>query len=565
MRGYVERGWRLASGVSLNSYDTFYPAGTTYLFSVLFSLLGLFHGLQAIALLQPVLLAGANVLVCLIVLRITQSYKAALLTGILSTLYWPFSALGSFFLSEPAFIFFFLLAQLLYLFSFQSKRALLWLLMSGLLYGFSTLIRTPGLCGYMGAFLLLVFSGASSKWHRVGIFACGFALPILIQFGVNSSVLGKFSPVIATNGAYNIYLGQSRITAIGAFEQDKNLFYIFHNNNSFFDSTLAPVRILPVSITDVEFFDSEMKKLLFADPQLQLLRSVQNIVDIFRIVPRWPMRNVEGFKFWDVFFQVIFLVLVSVPAVFSLVGSGARRLAHVMFAGLPLVFFLGVIFISKGEPRYLIPFQYQILLLASFFYSEFFARGFRVLVSGRAVLVLGILFALWGAGEAVESAYKKTGFQKVDGSESHYFEVLKTGQLEGMRVRKFVELGYGRDAGGLVPDDSIEIVLEGFLPKEATHRNVHWRVAAREEGSVEFRFQGDAPKAVAFFLTDGDSFWRTVRVVSGEEDVLVDSLHDGRWVVLRVSEREVGEGRKRVRFWKLTGEDVNLSAVSVLE
>lgn len=372
MRGYVERALRIAVGDRFVTFDVFYPPGASYVFSVFFWLFGFATGTYVLMVFQCVLLAINPVLVGLTAEELFHNKRAAFFVTVLVACYWPFSAYASFFMSEPLFMSLSLLGQYLLLRTLRGSGSFLIFFIIGLTLSAALLVKGQGL-GFVAAAIGIL---ALPRYRHFRPYLLSFFLGLLFflapQMALNNVILPDSGLYFAANDAFNTYLGQSRREGLGCLDRSGGYYYIFHNNNSYFDHRLHPPMTLERSILDREYFKEETNKLWQQNPSLQLIRSLHSIVEMFQIMPHWPLRNIETFARYDRFFQQIAFFLVSLPVLYSLAWCLNRKAYRLeVFALLtPIVVMSAIAFLSMGQPRYLVPFKFNLFILTVPAYLE---------------------------------------------------------------------------------------------------------------------------------------------------------------------------------------------------
>lgn len=373
MGGYVTRAWRVAAGAPFMPFDTFYPPGTSFLFAVVFFLFGFPVGIHIVSISQAVFLAGANVLLGYVAMELFGHRLMACLVMLIATLYWPFTAQTSFFMAEPAFSFFVILGLLVFVRSINRPSNQFVYFVLGLLFGIVTLIKSQGLCVFVIIPLsMFVFTRTRHLRQYIVALLSGLLIPVVMTLALNAAIMRSPGLLLSANAAFNTYLGQSRHQALGCLDPDKGYFYYFHNNNAGIGYDFLPPRVLPVSILDRAYFNQETAKLWREDPTTQIIRSLHNVVELFEINPRWPLRNNSHLVRQDVVSQWILLFFVVLPAVYGIWEAVfcKRYCFQVSILALPLVGISAVVSVSMGQPRYLIPFTYFLILLAVPFYLD---------------------------------------------------------------------------------------------------------------------------------------------------------------------------------------------------
>ncbi len=584
MHGYMERAQRLAAGGPFYPFDTFYPPGAHYVFSLFYLLFGSELAPNALTYFQPALLAAANVLASLNALLLFQSIPIALLVGIACSLYWPFAALGSFFMAEPIFIFLLQCGFLLSLLGIRDQGSrktfrLIAFSLSGVALGFATLCKSQGTTFFL-TIALALFLFRSLRPLRIYVlpFAIFFIVPLALQGWVNSQILRKPVYAYAANDAFNMYLGQSKREAVGCLDRNAGTFYYFFNNNSAFDNRLLPPITLPVSILDRQVFFQRTLELWKVDPMLQIIRGLRSVRELFMLEPRWPLRNDPRLAPVDLVFQLLRWIIIFIPALFGIALSMANRSLrlHAWLLGFPLLLMAAIAFISQGEPRYLIPFEFNFFLFAALSVvaytsgksSSHSPLDIKLLPppplarSLTTTFIAGMVLVLSAYG--VDMLYERFSPPRSDGSQSHYYALEKSISAKGEKPLYFAELGKNREIVTTRDHDSrITLNFEGFTAGNAWMRPVAWHISAENNGRLSISFPPNLIDRAELFFTDGDSWSRMSRAESGASDVIIDQIHDGRWFTLRFSAEEQFRGQAEITFTKLSGSDVSVSAIAL--
>ncbi len=364
MGGYISRAWRVALGEELPSRYFFYPPGTSYFFSLFLSLFGFQLGLVLIRFVQVALIAACTALVGCIAWRCYRTPWVSYTLMLFCVLYVPFAAQASFFMAEALFCF--LLLHTLYLLIRPISEVPLFL--CGLLLGLATLVKGQALALVAATFCYLILHRRGYRY--LALLMIGFAIPLLLHWSVISHVSRSNSFYIGANDAFNMYLGQSRHKALGAYNRKDGSYFVFHNNNAGLGYPFKPPTVLFRAIDDRAGFRSDVLQLWKNDFPGQLLISCQNVVELFSIHPRWPQRNVPLLARMDTLAQWCFLLCVSIPALCALLSRNILGLSRTVLLASPLLFVAVICGVTMGQPRYLLPFHYCLILLAGSFYLE---------------------------------------------------------------------------------------------------------------------------------------------------------------------------------------------------
>jgi len=370
MMGYIERSSDMAKGDPLCKYDSFYPAGMTCLYTLFFIFFRYEYAMRIIAVFNVLLLVLNNYLVFLIIKNFFHRNKEALRGMIFSSLYLPFLLYAGFYLSEIPFAFFLLLSLYLFFQAFTDEKGTLFnALSAGLALGFASIIKGT-LYGtlILLIFLLLIKYGRKFPWKKTAVFFAGVTVVLSVQVIHNFFCLQEFA-LLPTNGGINAYLGQAHIKRSENIHPEGH--YFFYNNNSYFDKTLTEEKTFYFGVWEQDKYFEMVKGLWMADPWKQIKISVNNGIDLFRIIRRWPVRNDrEIYGRLDVYFQYIFLILVYIPMLLYLFTAFVKKrekLFPLLIILCPVASVVISSMLSKGEPRYLLPFQYLFIIISCLF------------------------------------------------------------------------------------------------------------------------------------------------------------------------------------------------------
>ncbi|MCB0323843.1 MAG: hypothetical protein KDD69_09730 [Bdellovibrionales bacterium] len=569
MRGYIERAWRLSLGVEVEAFDVFYPMGTAYAYALLFSSFGFARGLVAITGAQALAIAGNLVLAVLLAETLYRSRFAAVVALIGTFAYWPFAAQASFYLAEPFFSFLLLLSLLLTARGCgQPGRLTMLPLAAGLAAGAACLFKGQGLAVVAAeALALLLFSQQHRRFHTaLYLLAAGF--PILLQMGVNSLVLGEIAPFLAANDAYNAFLGQSRREGLGCMDLAANYFYVFHNNNAGLPFRFRSPIVLPVSILDRAYFQSELRELWRTAPFQQVIISLQNVVELFAVNPRWPLRNLGWTAPIEVNFQWVFVALTTVPSCYTLLDATRRRrfrLAVLLFAG-PIALLALLCAVTMGQPRYLLPFQYLFVLLAAPFYVDLFRKRTVTIAEATpskalAVATLVLLAAfLCASGTLLYRAIASTGTPARQSVASPIETKRPLMEVELGRERQLVTWRHGAD--------HFQLELRGFDP-HYTGLADPWALQADNGGwmRIDFPQPGAAlePREVRLYLTDTTPNIRTVAIETSEHRAIVETFAPGTWIAVPIDALSRKRGHITIQLRTFTGPGVQVARIAVYD
>ena len=130
----------------------------------------------------------------------------------------------------------------------------------------------------------------------------------------------------------------------------------------------------------------------------------------------------------------------------------------------------------------------------------------------------------------------------------------------------WVELGRnGHEQTTKIANDNYSLELENWHIGDAWQRTISWSLRSRDTAAITLSFDKAQPKLVALYLTDGDSIWRGGHVWLSERMQTFDRLHNGRWMEFHLSDEQRAAGKLQLRLYKLTGDEIAVSALAVEE
>lgn len=186
-----------------------------------------------------------------------------------------------------------------------------------------------------------------------------------------------------------------------------------------------------------------------------------------------------------------------------------------------------------------------------------------------AYITLLVLLVLYAAGCAVQHLYESSSPLQTDSPQADYRNFSDAREFQKHSPIFWAELGKdGILLSEIVKNPTVSLKTLDFIPGPPWARNVYWSVRATDSGSLTLRFpphseQTPAPSHLAVYLTDGDSLSRISLLRKPEVKRIVDDLHNGRWIFLKLTSDERIQGEAIILFSKLSGNDIALSAVAV--
>ena len=582
MLSYLERAQRWAAGGPPQPFDAFFPPGVSYFYSLFFWLFTEQQAYILIAVSQCLLLSLAAVAIAATAAELSGSSRVGIVTGLVSACYWPFTLRASFFLSEPLFICLATLGQYGVVRAMKGSGSHKWAILAGVSLGFSLLTRSQGVCFIVsGLFALLIFCRG---WRRVSIGAALF-LPVLIivyaQMRQNQSISGRSDWFISANDGFNLYLGQSRREAVMGVDFESQLFHVFYNDNSVTPYLFHPPIALPFSVMDREHFVSKVHELWQSNPSRQTWRSLENMVELWSVRGTWPVSNFSTAAYFELVFLWIGAILFCVPALLysTLELSGALWRRRQIVLVLPAIVLTASAFASSGQPRFLLSVMHNVIALSVLFwcgYGERFLGRSRRWQLRQIWLSLILPLSLVAFGGFVMNKNSELVPPRLndDGKVPTLEDLVPPVKSGGVIIdQHFVVDGpppsssiylksEARVDGQPKSQHSLPVQMVGFQPaKRWENRRISTFAEALESGEVNLEFAPAAATHVALLLVDGDSFQRIVIVSSGDSSVIAQDLHNGRWIVLPISEIESAAGRKQITLSKLLGESIAVARV----
>ena len=577
MKGYVERALALVQGHPVVAFDRFYPPGTSLGYAFIMLLFGPRQiSLHVISVLQSLCLVWAAVMAGRTARILWRSPRLEIVTIIALGTLWPLAALGSFFLSEPLYCALYFSGQQLAVGTLlRPRRDERQLVLAGVCFGLSALVRTQGLFGVVGCLFWLLYFAPSTK--RICSLLLGVTLPLLALIGFNIIRGGTLSPQIAANDAFNVYLGQSRRAAVACLNPEDGTFYVFHNNNASEFSNYLPLELLPCSMTDREFFFQKIIDLWRGSPSRQLLVSVRNLSELFTVRPGWPLVAYErGFEAVDRIFQRLGILVFVIPALLVLLGVVRPRIhmarpGGLALLGVPFGLFLTSIAIATGQPRYLLPSYYTFVPLACPLWFELCRNRAFPKLSVRAATISTFSFlAVLAVVRAADLRLEFEGDSRLP--EQEYELAAIRPPLSPKQKFWWSEISKEGLATYVTPKDGLEITTEGF--GTATPFGLRTDTPAKIRLSLKrdvltLPSKNPWPQNswIALYLRDEPKGWGSVAVrMPDGKFVLISDIRGGRWFSMPISTPPLANSALadsfpvEIQIQKFTGDSMYLDA-----
>jgi 4-amino-4-deoxy-L-arabinose transferase-like glycosyltransferase len=304
--------------------------------------------------------------------------RAALLTIAIASLYFPFIDYAGYFLAEGPFLFFLVLAFWLMMRSLYAKSgSIFYALGAGLMLGvaaaFKSVALAAGLSVLAGLSSLAICRGIGVRRTVLGG-AAGLLL-VLVPLSARATRLneGNFC-LIANDWQRAFVLGNCGKYFQVKFEDKKR------NYPAWFATSSAAYQKGEWDELNVDFGAYDSGKALETafecirkQPAEACFRSIEHVSDLAFNNLEWPSavrasQNVPDLRPWVDSFQKLFVLLLLFPAClhlychFRILLRG--ELPGDLLVLMPLIAIAGISFIFVGEPRYRVPFDAFVILLA---------------------------------------------------------------------------------------------------------------------------------------------------------------------------------------------------------
>ena len=363
--GYIDRAFNFSQGKPLQPFDSFYPAGVTYLYAPFFRIFSYDHALTAIAIFQAILLWVTNLIFFQLVRKYFGGSRPAWVAWVLVSVHFPLVLYVGYYFSEIPFYFFFVASLYFFMRAFLQPKTL-WLaaFTAGYILGFALLVRGVLYIALPLLLLIAFFSYKPIPWKKISAFLVGLLLVLTLQAVHISLSLGHFA-VLPTNGGANAYLAQTPQTLDVRTDDG---FWI-KNMNLYFDKTLINDAFVPFSLWDSAQFTKLVVRRWELQPWQQLKISWGNVVNLFRFEPQYPFWYTPKLVGITQKFNYAFILEVYIPLLGYFISLFWKSQRGYLWPTLVLlstfVSILIIAVVTTGEERYLIPFFYPMIALAA--------------------------------------------------------------------------------------------------------------------------------------------------------------------------------------------------------
>ncbi len=370
MLGYIERALALAQHQPYQLLDTFYPAGMAYILAPFFLVFKYQTALRVIAIFQCILLVLTNIYLFKIVKDRLKLRYAPYFILFFASYYFPFISYLGYYLAEVTF-FFLLISSLYYVIKIIQREATGFdCIIAGLLFGLAMIVKGTLLPAFFLIVILFVLNVQKIGWSKILMFMLIVIVMCCTQIYRNTKILGKLT-FISTNGGLSAYLGQAHVWTVFTPNESGGSYHVT-NNNFFYDKTLTKQETFNFGVWEQGKFSKMVLNLWQENPIRQLRITFDNVIDLFRIEQQWPARELTHPKvLWDIISQWVFLFLITFPAVFVLISTWFKKRNGTTMSVCFFYILSAVIMaaITKGEQRYLVPFQYVFMIMSAPFWE----------------------------------------------------------------------------------------------------------------------------------------------------------------------------------------------------
>jgi len=389
MQGYYEAALRyFTPGYVPNITDTIYPPGAALFF-------GLLHKIDPSWVTAQWTLFALSCAVPLVLGWTAYTLfgiAVASLSIVFSSLYFPWVDFFAFFLSEAVFIPATVGAFALLVLALQRRQkyiSVLPALASGAMFGLATSVKTVALASATLLLLVLVWW----QWrrrvpglYRVACFAMLGLLPVLVGVSHRCTKAneGHFC-LVSNNGPLTTIFGHvAWVRSITWRDSARGVSFAWgcpvSAQRSMFNRDLT----FDFGPYDAKANMVKIAEIVRDDPLEALSLSFDQICNLFYGSVPWPSSHTKWGR-WALESEQLFLVLGILPALFHLRARARSVLtlspaaAAEILLGLPVVALMMTCFVTQGDPRYRIPLDGFIMILASAEILRWFGRREEVL------------------------------------------------------------------------------------------------------------------------------------------------------------------------------------------
>jgi hypothetical protein len=376
-RYYYEVGAKINRGEGLTSYEQHYmPLGLAWIHAALLDL-----GVESRAW-MPGLNVLADLLSCLLIAGMAgrlEGRPAAMWALCIGCLYPPFILYTAFSLTETLFMFLALAAYYWYVLELDRYRSAL---ISGVLAGVSFALAVQfktnvWACAVLiGAAALLVPS-LRVRWSFMAAGVTGAALVFgVVEIGKGGVQEISFDQRIA-NPAVNLYLGRTHARSVIAPYAEGSQ-WVYNSAPPIYVKGDRPPVVVDHDFLDGTAFIAATVEFLAEHKETLVTYSVDHVMDLFGQAPYWPLAETV-FRPLEPALRAVVLVLIVVPAMVTALKLRLSVRSRLLLV-LPVVSIVLVAVIFLGSPRYRLPYDGYLIILAAVAYGRLFRfrRGHQV-------------------------------------------------------------------------------------------------------------------------------------------------------------------------------------------
>ena len=374
MAAYVKRAIQWFNPTRVPAItDAFHPPGTPFF-------LGFLHSIDPTWILaqyaQWLLSALVPLVLALIAYELFDN-RVALVTLIVSSLYYPFIKYAGYFLSENPFIFCLVFSMWLLVRSLtvqESFFSYFFALFSGLMFGISASFKPPGLVtAVLIGLLLIVYSWKYRSRRLLFIVLIGLIglLQILVPLSMRCMKLSDGHFCLISNYSGNaVLMGHYGNLKLGTFYDQKRKVAYSYGTPGCHPHGCTQKLSFQFGCYESDKNLKEAWKWIRANPFEAIFYSVQHVFDLFTGNPLWPADALFYQRLEEVYLW-LFWVFILLPVSFYIWQNfhSFAKLETSMLAGyiliLPLIGLMISVFCTIGEVRYRIPFDAFLMILAA--------------------------------------------------------------------------------------------------------------------------------------------------------------------------------------------------------
>lgn len=308
--------------------------------------------------------------------------RVGLLSLMGGSLYFPFIDYAGYWLAEAPFTFGLLLLMWLLIRILRMKNG--WLaftvaVFAGLVMGGNAALKSVTLLSAAIVAIPLAVNAARTRSRRFLVLAAGLVIGLSVvlaglQKRCTNLKEGEFC-LIANEAALNFYLGhQGRIRHVRFIDRERNIHHIFGCPVAA-QNGYQPKLVVHVGAYDSEALSDLAWKWIKENPTEAFLLSVEHVFESFAGSVAWPTAGQKQRR-WSIFFQQLYWVLILIPGIIHVYNRRrpmwrlrAEALPELLML-LPLFGMIVAAFVAKGEPRYRIPFDSFMIVLAARFFTR---------------------------------------------------------------------------------------------------------------------------------------------------------------------------------------------------